>query len=279
MDPQSNDIENLQNDEQHQQMENVDEQTENLEQQQGAESDPASEPEHEQNAAGTEQKHINQEAVNEAIAKQHAKYREEQRRSQQLEAENQRLRQGQLAQQDPEPSIPEVDPYADDVADQVKQRDEAIRAHMAWQQRQQQRQLQAQEYQTRTMENEQAEAAERAERFFSRANEDKVDQTQLTQAVTTVGQYQLGQEVAKYLMDDDKGHQITMQLSKDPTMLAELSLMQPYERILHIERNVRSKLDVKPRQSKGNPPPKRVKGKASDVTDAFPLTGGKVTIK
>lgn len=252
--------------------------TADLDQQQGAESATASEPQHEENGADVTNQQVNQEAVNAAIDRQHAKYREEQRRRMAAEERLQQFEQGQQ-QYDPEPQIVNIDPYADDIEEQVKQRDESVRAHIAWQQRQQQRQVNQQAYQQRSQAQAQQEAQQRAETYFNRAKELKVDQTELQTAINTVGQYQLGDQVAEYIMSDENGPLVTTALSKNPVMLAELSMMQPHEAILHIERNVRSKLNVQPRTSKANKPPTRVQGRAPDMTDKFPLTGGKVKIR
>ena len=253
-------------------------QHENHDQQHGGDSEAHSEPQHEENGEDVEAKPINQESVNDAIAKQHAKYREEQRLR--LAAEEQvRHLQNNSANTDPEPQIVEVDTYAEDFDDQLKQRDESIKKHIAWQNRQAQRQQQfnGQREQQQIAENQQA--AERAKAFMQRATDAKVDQSALSNAVQSVGQYQLGQEVAQYLMADDMGVQMTMQLAQNPALLADLSLMPPYQRILHIERNVRAKQIVKPRQSASNKPPTRVKGRAADASDSYPLTGGKVMVE
>ena len=128
--------------------------------------------------------------------------------------------------------------------------------------------------------SEQQQAAEQAQRFFDAAKADGIDQQQLIQAVQTVGQYELGREVASYLTSDDRGHQVTLALAKQPTLLADLAFMAPHERILHIERNVRSKVAApKPRQSKSGAPPTRVRGRASEPSDRFPLTGGRVKVE
>lgn len=246
----------------------------------GADSATASEPGHEENAEGeAQEKPVNQEAINEAINRQHAKYREEQRKRMALEEELQRVR-GSVGQvNDPEPTIPEIDPYGDDLDEQVKQRDEALRAHIAWQQRQAQQRAQMSQYeQARYLEQQQLEH-QKTEQFLNSAQEFNVDQSELVQAVHTVGQYQLGQTVAQYLMSDDRGPLLTTTLAKQPALLAELSMMQPHEAILHIERNVRSRLNAQPRTSRGKAPPTRVKGRAADASDKYPLTGGKVRIK
>lgn len=255
---------------------------ENLDEEQGSASDTDSEPQHEETGEGGEsQQKFNQDAINAAIDRQHAKYREEQRRAQALEQENARLRQ-LAAQNDPEPKIPDIDPYAtaEELQEQVKERDEALRAHMAWQQRQRESQAQYQQYEQQSYQSTQQQAVENTQKFFERAADAKIDQQQLTQAIQTVGAYQLGQEVAKYLLSDDMGAQMTTALARDRMLLNELSFMQPHERILHIERNVRSKLKKPtPRNTQSKKPPTRVQGRSADISDKYPLTGGKVRIR
>ena len=254
-------------------------QHENHDQQHGGDSETPSEPQHEENGEGAEAKPINQESVNDAIAKQHAKYREEQRRREAAEQELFELRNSQGSNGDPEPKIVEVDQYADDLEDQLKQRDESIRSHQSWQMRQQQRQQHQQHRQQQSAAEQQQRSQDSSERFLKSAADAKIDQKEIVQAVQNIGQYQLGNEVASYLMNDDKGVHMTLALSKNPALLVELGSMQPHEKILYIERNVRSKINATPRQSKGKTPPTRVKGRAADASDRYPLTGGKVTIK
>lgn len=282
MDPQDhNDIENeqLQSDQGQEEQDSNFDQGADQDQQLGADSATDSEPEHDENTDGEdEQQRINQEKIDAAIARQHAKFREEQRRR--IAAEQQLQQYGGMQQNEPEPQLYEIDEYADDIQAEVRKRDQSLREHLQWQQRQQQRQADQQSYQQQTYQQQQQQAAEQAQKFFDTAKKDGIDQQQLNTAIQTVGQYQLGQEVAQYLMSDDRGHQVTMALAKQPTLLADLAFMQPHERILHIERNVRSKVSApKPRQSKGSQPPKRVRGRASDVSDRFPLTGGRVKVE
>ena len=266
MDQESNDI-----DDNTLQSTSENDQSADHDQQYGSESATDSEPEHDENAEGEEgESKINQNSVNDAISRQHAKYREEQRKSQRLETELQQYLQSNQQQSDPD----------DNVEEQLKQRDDSIRAHIQWQNRQAQRTQQAQNYQQQSYQQQQQEAAKQTDKFFENAKHDGVDQQKLNEAIQTVGQYQLGQEVANYLLGDDRGHHVTIALGKNPTLLADLSLMTSTERILHIERNVRPRVaKSEPRRSKGSRPPTRVKGRASDVSDKYPLTGGKVTIE
>jgi len=275
----NNDIE-LQNDQVIEQHDDAQYEVEDQDQQLGSDSEPDSEPGHEENSDDVVSKSVNQESVNDAIAKQHAKYREEQRRREAAERRLAELEHSQGSQADPEPQIVEIDPYGDDVEDQIKQRDESLRAHIAWQQRQYYRQAQQQQYQQQTYTQQQQQSAQQAEKFFDTAKKDGIKQEELHQAVQAVGQYQLGHEVASYLMSDDKGHRVTLALAKNPALLADLAFMQPHERILHIERNVRSKVaNTAPRRSKGKQPPTRAQGGAPSAGNKFPLTGGKVKIE
>lgn len=259
-------------------LEEVEDQVEEPDQQQAADSEPASEPEHEQNEEDDAAKAINQEAVDAAIAKQHAKYREEQRKRKALEQELESLKQRGVSN-DPEPEIFQVDPYAADLNEQLKARDDSVRNHQAWQERQKQREAEKSEYQ-RSQEAERHQTQQqRVENYLNQAKELKISETDLNSAMSSVGRYQLGPEFAEYLMGDDKGVALTLQLSKQPALLAELSTMTPNQAILHVERTVRSKLDIKPRSGGGKPPPKRIKGKAADISDKFPLTGGKVSVE
>lgn len=243
------------------------------------ESAPDSEPDHEQKTVDDAQSsNVNQESINKAIDKQHAKYREEQRKRVEAEKELETLRSKYGAQVDPEPKIPDVDYYSNDVEAQVNKRDAAVREHQQWQFRQQQQQSEKQKAQQQSYEQQNAEAMERQDKFYQTAKQLKMSQATLDKAVTTIGTYGLGQQVAEYLMTDDKGVQMTAALAKNPALLSELSFMQPHQAILHIERNVRSRLKAV-RPSNAKRPPTRVSGKASAASDSYPLTGGKVTVE
>lgn len=266
----------LQNDEYVEVTDDLDNQDVDLEQQQGAESDPASEPQHEEHSEGDGQRDVNQEAVNAAIAKQHAKYREEQRKNQELQQQLAQLQQQSVEQAPSVPDIPDRFNFDTDAEyhEAIKQRDEAIVERQAWQQNQQQLQAHQNQYQQQQQLAEQQRQAEVAQSYAKRVTELKVDQNELAQAAQTVAAYGVGQEVANYIMNDDKGPLLTTHLAKNPALLSEVVNMPPVQAILHIERNVRSKLDTKPRASKSTPPPKRVQGTAPDIKDKYPLTGG-----
>jgi len=251
----------------------------NEELRQESESDPNSEPEHEKKTVDDAQSSdVNQDKVNKAIDKQHAKYREEQRKRLEAEKQLETLRSKYGASVDPEPKIPDVDYYSNDVEAQVKKRDAAVREHQQWQYRKQQQQSEQQKREQQNYDQQHAEAMERQDKFYSTAKQLKMSQATLDKAVQTIGTYGLGQQVAEYLMTDDKGVQMTAALAKNPALLSELSFMQPHQAILHIERNVRSRLRAV-RPSNAKKPPTRVSGKASAASDSYPLTGGKVTVE
>lgn len=219
-----------------------------------------SDEQHEENA-----QKINQDAVNEAINKQHRKYQEEKRQRQELEkrlAEYEK-QSGQQSQLEEVPPIPDY--YDDDYDAKLKRRDEIIQrnAQAVAQQQWLQQQKQAQEYQQQ--QQRQAELTQKVETYAGRAKKLGVDRAELQNAGELIASYGLNEEVTLAILEDDQGPLITKYLASNPMELSSVVGMTPLQAVLYIERNVKSKAaGLKPRTSNTPPPADRLNSGRAD---------------
>ena len=225
---------------------------------------------------------INQEAVNEAIAKQHAKYREEERKRLAGEKELAELKARQ--QESSRPIIPPVpDPYQYDsdteYQEAVRKRDEALRASVEWEQSSQQAQQQS-DYVSKEQANaQQVELQQTVTAYAERSHKLGIKPEELQAAGQAVHQMGISDEVSMRILKDERGPLITRYLAKNPMETIEISQMNPIDAVLYIERNIRPKLGVAKKVTKTPPPPSN-KGNTTPVDRSkFPLTEGRVKFK
>lgn len=219
-----------------------------------------SDEQHEENA-----QKINQDAVNEAINKQHRKYQEEKRQRLELEkrlAEFEK-QSGQQPQLEEVPPIPDY--YDDDYDAKLKRRDEIIQrnAQAVAQQQWLQQQKQAQDYQQQ--QQRQAELTQKVEAYAGRAKKLGVDRAELQNAGELIASYGLNEEVTLAILEDEQGPLITKYLASNPLELSSVVGMTPLQAVLHIERHVKSKAaGLKPRTSNTPPPADRLNSGRAD---------------
>lgn len=208
---------------------------------------------------------INQDAINEAINKQHRKYKEEERKRLELEKRLAELEKqgGQQSQLEEVPPIPDY--YDDDYETKLRRRDEIIQrnAQAIAQQQWVQQQQQAQDYQQQ--QQRQAELTQKVETYASRAKMLGVDRTELQNAGELIASYGLNEEVTIAILEDEQGPLITKYLASNPLELSSVVGMTPLQAVLYIERNVKSKAaGLKPRTSNTPPPADRLNSGRAD---------------
>lgn len=227
----------------------------------GVESAPATGEGQEQNT----QEAANQQAVNDAINRQHKKFRDEERRANELQRQLEET-QKQLQTTQPASEIPPMpDAFDDDYAEKVKARDEAIR-QQSINQAQQQLVMQQQQAQQQQQAFEQQQAqAKKVESYTSRAKELNIDINDLQVAGQTVMSYGIGNDLAMAILDDPDGPLITNHLAANPAEALQVAQMNPVQQAMYIERTVRPKAAaLKPRQSSAPAPADDVRGSGVD---------------
>lgn len=179
-----------------------------------------------------------QKVFDEAINKKTGKTREAERLAGRLQEEIDQLRK-QVPQQT-RPEIPAApDPYDDNFAEQMTARDNTIiqaarfDAVQAAQQKTRQDAIDA----VQAKEQEQTQAA--IVDYSDRSKKLGIDATDLQQAGAVVGNYGLTLEVATHILKEDHGPSITVYLSKNPTVLDELSRMSPMDAAVKISTEIK----------------------------------------
>lgn len=251
----------LQNDEYVEETEVEAIQTEETDESESSELAADSDGEHEQKPDDTDQKQVNQDAVNEAINRQHRKYQEEKRRADEL--------QKQLAQYAPKTQAPIVlespDPFDDDYEVKQKAYIESIRQAERYSYQQEQSSELTNQQQAAKQQSMQEDLNTKAISYSGRAKEFGIKPEELQQAGQMVASYGLSDDVAMFILDDEKGPLITRYLSSNHADAEKIAGMNPMQAALYIERTVKPKVAaVKQKQTNAPSPATKISGGGGD---------------
>lgn len=223
-------------------------------------------PEGEEKDAGQDgkQDESGQDKVQQAINKQHRKYREEERAHQETQRELEAARQ-ELAKargQDVEPEIPPLpDQYDEDYQEKIQAREAALTAHAEWKGRQSAYAEQEANQQREAHFAAQQELATMADGYAKRAKELGVNGESLQKASEVVTQYGVPDDLVRLLLQDEDGPLMTQYLATDIPMLDKLARMPAMQVGQFIEREVRPKADgLRPQSSDAPAPPETLGG-------------------
>lgn len=208
-----------------------------------------------------------QEWANKAIHKQHAKYREEERKRIALENEAAELK-AKLEKYEVEKGNVEIPPipdsFDDDFDEKIAAREEAIRQKAIQDARQQT--LQEQQKATR-------EAAQKAEQdrfqgvvesYQQKVIQSGLNQAELMQAEQTIVDYGVSGEVAEHIMNQDDAPFITKYLADNPLVLDELRNMTPINAALKINSTIQEAASkLKPSASSAPDPVETLSGRGA----------------
>jgi hypothetical protein len=208
-----------------------------------------------------------QDNVQKAINKQHAKYREEERKRIAAEREAQELKErlDAIEAEKREVTVPEMpDPYDDDYETKAAAREDAIRR---------QAEQEAQKKLILEQQNAQKEAADRAEQerilglateYDNRIDTLGLDRAKLAAAAKTVMDYGLSDELAEFILDIEDGPLITQYLADNLLELDELRHMTPINAALRISTTVREAAStLKPQASSAPDPTETLSGRGA----------------
>jgi hypothetical protein len=213
-------------------------------------SAPDSEDEHDKNDGD-----VNQDSVQAAIGKQHAKFREEERKRIAAEERLQQLEDERI--QAMRPVVPPMpDRYDDDYEEKVKARDEKIREALEFDRQEQERTAQRGYAQQQKNAEKMQELQKNAASYAQRAEKLGMTKEQLAKAGAAVQQIGLDDSVAMQILKDDFGPLITKHLAENPGTAVDLAYMSPVEAAIYIERNIRPKVAVRKRKKSKTPPPR-----------------------
>lgn len=180
-----------------------------------------------------QQEFINENIVGEKVRKQRAAEAEAAEYKKQAEDRAEEL--AKLKQPD-RPEIPPVpDPYEDDYAGKIAERDQAILAQAQYdgqiQAAQQRREHDEQQAQAKT----QAEFNVKAQAYADRSQKLGINTTELHKAGETVVQSGIDQGLIMRILTEDQGPAITMYLGKNPGEADAMARMDPFDAAIHLE--------------------------------------------
>lgn len=242
-----------------------------------AELATASEEQHEEN---TQDDSVNQDAVQAAINKQHAKYREEERKRKEVEKqlEEYRNKERELEAQKLQsiPPIPdEFDYETTEEYEKAKSDRDALIAQKAIFDHQEALRVQAEQNQLLQQQQEQQQAVQEAyTSYSSKVQELGIDANKMQQAGQLVEQ-SVSNDMVMAILADEVGPQITLHLAENPDDLAALNNLNPIIAGAKFA-EIKQKASVTKKQSTKAPKPAtRVEGGGVDPdADKYPLISG-----
>lgn len=209
--------------------------------------DTAGQPEEQITFSEEQQQHIN-----DILGKKTFKMRELERQAEK-EREEYQQRISELEAKIPQSERPEVpampDPYDDDFAEKVAQRDQVMREQIAFDEaKKAQAQLKTQQDQQAQFKKQQA-FAEKVSTYSERAVKHGIAPEELQQAGQVVGSFGVKEDVVNHILSDEKGPLITKYLANSANELDKVSRMGPMQAAVYIETVIKpkaEKLGVKP---------------------------------
>lgn len=200
-----------------------------------------------------------QEIVNKAIGRQHAKFREQEKRAEALAAENERLK-AQMPQEQ-RPEIPDPpDPLDDDFESRTAARDAAIREAATYDARQEQARQQAAQRAQAAQNERQATITQSAQSYMERAQKAGIDAAALQVAGQTVAAYGVSDELAEHILNEEQGPLITQYLASNLDELETLRSMSPMQAAVRIATRVVPKISAVPANTGAPSPPDALEG-------------------
>jgi hypothetical protein len=229
-------------------------------------------------ATGKSQDKKHDDGVQKAINKQHAKYREEERKRIQIEQEAAELRKQleQVKAKEQDVTVPPIpDPYDDDYEEKIKARDEAIRNKAAIDGQRQFAEQQQQAAQRQALEAEQKRVEGLLGDFNSNTTKLGLNLDEVTQASNVVGSYGVNQDIANFLLGDEDGPLMVKYLAANPVELDEIRTMNPINAALKLNSQIREKAQtLKPQTSNAPDPVETLNGGGVPANGNFPLSKG-----
>jgi len=236
---------------------------EELETGNGADLATASAEEHEEKDPAT----LAQEQAQKAINRQHAKYREEERKRLEVEKRAKELeeRLAALEAKNSDITVPELpDVWDDDYESKIAQREEALlrKARIDFEKSQKQSQLDAQEEAKRQAEQERLKGL--VEKYDKNTVKLGLDVEEINKASNAVASYGISGELADFIMQDDEGPLLVKYLASNPLELDELRNMSPIHAAMKINSTIRAAAStMKPKASNAPDPVEMISGRGA----------------
>jgi len=206
---------------------------------------------------------ISAEVHQKEVNKQHWKYREEERARQKVEQENERLAREleELKAAQVDTTIPPVpDPYDEDFATKMAERDEALQRaathNTAIQQKEQEQQQAAQQAE---LDREAAEKA-KVDVFDSNMVNLGLSPAEVKKAADTIVEYGVSDNMSDVILLDEDGPLMVTYLAQNPLELSELNSMNVVQLASKLPELKQKASLLKPKTSQAPEPPEVLKG-------------------
>ena len=219
---------------------------------------------------GEENTESGQEAVQKAINRQHRKFREEERKRQEIEKELERAREQLQKFQPTDVVIPPVpDPFDDDYDQKIRARDEAIQRKAE----QDARKSSDAEREAQAQRERQRQELERSQKlndsFLSNAKKLKVDERGLQSAQEVIIEYGVSPQIATTILEDADGPLIALHLAENLLELDDLVNADPFKAGMKW-RDVKAKVSAKRKSSVAPKPATRLEGRGAPEKEEGP---------
>lgn len=212
---------------------------------------------------------VNQDAVQRAINKQHAKYREEERKRKALEKELEEMR-AKLPKEPEAPEIPPIpDPYDENYEELVRARDEALLNKVKYDVAQEASLAQQQKLEDEKQAKRQEEIQALVTNYDNKAKSFGLDVQEVHKAGKAIVDYGINDQLAEFLLADDDGPLLTQYLASNPRELDELRSMPITQASIYVHTKIREDAKgLKPKQTQAPDPAPSLSG--NGVGDMLP---------
>lgn len=177
------------------------------------------------------------------INQKHFELMEEKRAREAAEAEIARLK-AQIPE-NLKPVIPPLpDPYDDDYDIRIAERENAIKQLAIYEAQESVRQAEIEARNRTELEKRQSALINAVNAYTERAKSLDIGENELQVAGKTVAAYGINEQVAEFILHDDKGPAITAFLAKNPSELELIAKLNPLQAAIHISNNIKGKLSI-----------------------------------
>lgn len=180
-----------------------------------------------------------QKVVNDIAAKKAFEVREARREAEALKKQLEEAK-AKIPQQT-RPEVPEVDPYSDTYEDDLRRRDEAIRAQAQFDADQKARSTQAEQARAQAEKQKQEETEKMVKAYGERALKLGVNANELQAAETKIIDYGIDPDVANFILSDDQGPLIVKYLADNPLELDAMRGLSPQYAAIRIHTDIKQK--------------------------------------
>jgi len=194
-------------------------------------------PEKEEKVSFTEEQ---QRVIDDIVAKKTYKMREAERQAEEYQRKLADLEAKQPKETRPEvPALP--DPYDDDYAEKIRQRDEVIARRVEFDARQRMTQEQERQKAEQAQYQKQKDLEKQVDSYAKRAVQLGVSKEDLAQAGQEVARFGIGDDIATFIIGNDQGPLITKYLAANPTELDVIARLDSISAAVRIETIIKPK--------------------------------------